>query len=172
MSGSAITGILVGVCGFVILLVGFSFWYRWRHRRSGIPSQEVPDAEYVSDDGNGGGEADRSTRLTPALYNAVMRHLTPSVVPFTPPQRPDPSKGESRPRTMEEDPQAGVVSQQVATAIPNVITPWEDTRNARIQVEGRAQDFGPIDYIPDSDEGILPPDYEQATQPFHVGHVE
>ena len=155
-----------------MMLVGLFFWYRRRHRRPGILPQEVLDAEFVPDDGNGGGEADHSTRLTPSLYNAVMRYLTPSVVPFTPPQRPDPSNEKSRPRTREEDPQAGASSQQAATVIPNVVTPGEDTRNARIQVEGRAQDFGPVNYIPDSDEGILPPDYQQATQPFHVGNVE
>ena len=64
------------------------------------------------------------------------------------------------------------MSQQVVTVVPNVVTPGEDTPNARMQVEGRVQDFGPISHIPETDEGILPPDYQQATEPFHTGDIE
>jgi len=44
----------------------------------------------------------------------------------------------------------------------------DDLRAMRMQVEGRQQDFGPITFVLDSGhEGdLLPPDYNQATQPF------
>ena len=175
MSGGAIGGIVVGGSGFILLLVGLFFWYHRRYRRPGILPQEVLDAEFISNDGNGGGEADYSTRLTPFLYNTATRYLTSSVVPFTPAPGgggPNPSNEKLRLRTREEDPQAGVVSQQVGAVAPNVITPGEDTPNARMQVEGRVQDFGPISHVPGNDESILPPDYQQATEPFHPGNVE
>ncbi|KAF9793501.1 hypothetical protein BJ322DRAFT_1035047 [Thelephora terrestris] len=43
-----------------------------------------------------------------------------------------------------------------------------DLRAMRMQVEGRSQDFGPVSFLPDPehDGNILPPDYNQAIQPF------
>ena len=179
LSGSAIGGIVTGVCGFVLLLVGLFFWYHWRHRRPGILPQEVLDAEFTFDGGNDGGEVDSSTHLTPFLHNAATRYLASSVVPITPPprgsdspERRNPSSEKLRLRTREEDTQTGVVLRGVVAVVPNVVTPEEDTRNARMQVEGRVQDFGPISYVLENDEGILPPDYQQATEPFHTGDVE
>ena len=108
-----------------------------------------------------------------------MRDLTSSVVPFTPPLGGGDSPGHHNSlneklhlRTREEDSQAGVVSQEVVTAVPNLVTPGEDTRNARMQVEGRVQDFGSVNHVLENDEGMPPPDYQQATEPFHTGNVE
>lgn len=67
----------------------------------------------------------------------------------------------------EQDTQAGVVSQQVVPL--NVATSEEDIRNSRMQVEGRVQDFGPVTYASGNNEGQLPPDYRQATEPFRAG---
>jgi len=42
-----------------------------------------------------------------------------------------------------------------------------DLRNQRMRVEGRLQDFGPVTFEDSENEGsLLPPDYNQATQPF------
>ena len=67
----------------------------------------------------------------------------------------------------EQDTQAGVVSQQVVPL--NVATSEEDIRNSRMQVEGRVQDLGPVTYASGNNEGLLPPDYRQATEPFRAG---
>ena len=162
-----------------MLLVGLFFWCRWRHRRAGVLPQEVLNGEFTSVDGNGGGEVDSSTHLTPFPYNATMCDLTSSLVPFTPPPGGSDSPGHRhssneklRLRTREEDVQAGVVSQEVVVPVPNLVTPGEDARNARMQVEGRVQDFGPANHVPGNDEGMLPPDYQQATEPFNTGNIE
>ena len=175
LSGSAIGGIVFGACGLIMLLIGLLFWFHLRHRRPGILPQEVLDAEFTSNDGNGGGEADSSTRLTPFPYDAATRYLTSSVVPFTLAPGgggPNPSNQKLRLRTRQEDTQAGVVSQEVVTVVPNVVTPGEDARSARMQVEGGVRGFGPVGHVPENGGVILPPDYQQATEPFHAGKVE
>ena len=173
LSGGAIGGIVVGVCGFLLLLVGLLFWHQRRRRRPGnLPQDEVLCAESTSDDGNGGGGARSSANLTPFIYNAITRHLTPSVTPPSPrpggndsPERSNPLNREMHPWMRERAPQAGAVSQQVVTAVPNVVTPpEEDTRNAGAQVEGRSQDFESLSYVSESGGGTLPPDYQQATR--------
>ena len=55
-------------------------------------------------------------------------------------------------------------------------TSLPDLRNVRMQVEGRLQDFGPAagpesffpnpNVSPGDDNDLLPPDYDQATEPF------
>ena len=67
----------------------------------------------------------------------------------------------------EQELRAGVVSQQPVS--PNTVVSGEDIRNSRIQVQGRVQDFGPVTYTSGNDEGLLPPDYRQATEPFRIG---
>ena len=75
--------------------------------------------------------------------------------------------GEKRRLAMrEQDPQAGGVSQRAV--LPNAATSEEDIRNARTRVEGRAEDFGPVAYVSGNNEGLLPPDYRQATEPFRT----
>ena len=193
LSGSAIGGIVVGSCGFILLLVGLFFWYHWRLRRPGIlPQVEVLGDEFTSYDGNGGGEAGFSAHLTPFLYNAITRYLTSSVVLSPPPpgggdspERPNPLSRKMRLWMRERDPRLGVASQGVVVPRPieNVVTPEEDVqnvgvqaedvRNVRMQVEERVQDFGPISYVSENGEGPPPPDYEQATRtrtgPFRTG---
>ena len=153
-----------------MLLVGLFFWYRRQHRRPGVLPQEVLDAEFGSNDVTGGGEVDYSSHLTPFFRNAATHYLASSIVPFAPavggshsPDCPNSSNEKLR--------SAGVVSQEAVVPVPNLITPEEDIQNARMQVEGRVQDFGPIDHVSENQGGVLPPDYQQATEPFHTGHV-
>ena len=76
--------------------------------------------------------------------------------------------GEKRHLNMrEQDPQVGAVSQQAV--FPNVAASEDDIRSSRMKVEGRVQDFGPVAYVSGNNGGLLPPDYRQATEPFHTG---
>ena len=191
LSGGAIGGIVVGSCGFILLLVGLFFWYRWRHRRPGTLPREVLDAELTSDNGNNGGEPDFTNHITPFLYNAVTRYFTSSVAPLPlppdggdPPERLNPLSRKMRVWMRERGAQVGAVSREVVVPGPvqNVVMPEEDVRNVEIQaevvqdvgmqvevvqdvgmqVEGRVHDLGPISYVSENGEGPPPPDYEQA----------
>ena len=48
--------------------------------------------------------------------------------------------------------------------LPGADMSEEDLGSARMQVDGRAQDFGPVSLVPGDEEGMLPPDYRQATE--------
>ena len=178
LSESAIGGIVVGGCGFVILLVALFFWHHRRRKQPGnLPQVEVLGADLTSDHGGGGG-ADLSAGLTPFIYNAVTRYLASSVAAPSPrrggdnsPERPNHLNRKMRPWMRERDTQGGAVLQQVVTAVPNVVTPEEDTRNARMQLEGRVQDSGSLSYVSENSGGTLPPDYQQATrfEPLRAG---
>jgi len=166
-------------------VVGLVLWYRRRHRKPAILPVEVLEAEFASDDGHGSAES------WVHLSQAPQRRTDPSpyLVADQPESGPSSSSrlvvhntdspmggswssldaaGEKRRLAMrEQDPRAGVVSQQVVPL--NVATSEEDIRNSRMRVEGRVQDFGPVAYVSGNSGGLLPPDYRQATEPFRTG---
>lgn len=78
-----------------------------------------------------------------------------------PPQNPG-NVPRPLPQPGRSNPPASSSTFVLAPAIPG------DLRAVRLQVEGRSQDFGPVTFIPDPehDGNTLPPDYNQATQPF------
>ena len=82
LSGGAIGGVVVGVSGFlVIVMVSMFLWYRRRYRRPEVLPQDVLRAEFASenDDGEATGS---STRLAPFLNCRVTRHpVAPTRVP-------------------------------------------------------------------------------------------
>ena len=174
LDGSTIGGIVVGSALIVVVVLAF-LWYRRRHRPPGDILRGVLGGLFSSDGENG--EVGFSTHLTRLLRNAPTRSLTSSVVPFPPsaggsdlPEGSHSSNEKLRLRTWEPDhqPEAGVVPQEVATVVPDVVTSGEDTRNERMQ------DFGLINYASENEEGApgLPPDYQQATEPLiRIGDV-
>ena len=172
-------------CGLIIIIVvGFFFWYRRRHRQPAILPVEVLEAEFASDDGHGSAESwvhlshgpQRRTDPSPYLVadqtdsgpsssSRLMVHNVEN--PMGRSWSSFDTAGEKRRLAMrEQDPQKGELSQQAV--LPNVATS-EGIRNSRMKVEGRVQDFGPVAYVSGNNEGLLPPDYRQATEPFRPG---
>ena len=141
---------------------------------------EVLEAEFASDDGHGSAEswvhlshaqparndpspyrANDQTESGPSTSSRLVVHNSDSTVvgSWSSLDR----EGEKRRLAMrEQELRAGVVSQQAA--LPNTTRSEEDIRNSRMRVEGRVQDFGPVTYTSGNSEGLLPPDYRQATE--------
>jgi len=189
LSGGAIGGIVGGSCGLVILiLIGLFFWYRRRHRRPAILPVDVLEAEFASADGHGSAESwvhlshATPVRTDPSPYQTayqsdsgpssssrlVVNHAdTPVVGSWS----SSDASGEKRRLVMrEQELQAGVVSRQEVLPNTSTSTSEEDIRNSRMRVDGRVQDFGPVTYVGGGSEpSLLPPDYRQATEPFHRG---
>jgi len=161
-------------------MAGLFFLYRRRHRRPGILPQEVLQAEFTSGDDDRNAE-DSPNHLTPFLINTRYPAASPPG-PLPPPSTGYDSPGQIGPSfsqttyQLESGPPSAsrfVVQNRDSVAVGSR-SPFEGVDEKRRlamrerdpQVEGRARDFGPVTFASGNDEGLLPPDYHQATRPF------
>jgi hypothetical protein len=83
LNGGIIGGIVAGIsCLLVVTIVSLFWWYRRRHRKPNVLPHDVLQAEFASEDGDGGDATDSSTRLTPFLNHTITPYPTaPSEAP-------------------------------------------------------------------------------------------
>ena len=161
-------------------------WYRRRHRKPMILPQDVLQAEFIENDEEGHSE-ESSTRLTPFLNSTITRYraISPPPAPISFPSTGDDSPARDGPSlyhplhlpeqvpvsssrfvVQNADGGGGGNDRSLSDAAEEKRRLAVAIRERDRQVESGTQGVGMlVDFASGHEDGTMPPDYHQATQP-------